>query len=556
MLQCLSIENIAVIKQADVGFSVGFTVLTGETGAGKSILIDALHAVLGERTSRELIRTGAETAQVSAVFDELPPNARALMEEYGIPAAEDGSLLLTRAMTAAGKNICRANGTLVTVAALRALGAELVNIHGQHDNQGLLDSKRHLAYIDAKADNESLRAAYREAIHTLRTLHKENRALQTGEAEKARRQDYLRHQIDELEKAALRPGEQQELESRAAFFRNAQRIAEGLRTALAALRGEERDVQPAPGAAELTQRAAAAVGAITASYPQAAAAAQRLAAAAEELSDLRDTVSRLSEEAAFNEEERVQTEERLELYRTLCAKYGKTADELPALLAEARAEEASITGDTARLDELRGLIAAAAAETKALADQLTESRLRAGEEFCAAVQAELTSLNMPNAVFIVERRPCALTGSGGDEMEFLLSANRGESPRPLAKVASGGELSRICLAIRQVLAESDTVPTLIFDEIDAGVSGAAAQRIAAKLKAAAAVRQVICVTHLAQLACKADGHLFISKTETDTETLTAVTPLTHEGRVRELARIMSGAAPTPAQLAAAEEMLD
>ena len=553
MLQELTIENIAVIRHARLeGIPSGFVVMTGETGAGKSIVIDAINAVLGERTSRDLIRTGADSARVTALFSETGPDADELLEALDLPAEENGDLLLSRAISNAGKNSCRVNGVPVTVATLRQLGNALVNIHGQHDSQALLDPARHVGFIDAMAENASLREEYRGAYLSLRALQKEQASLQLDETEKARRLDMLRHQIAELEQAEIIPGERASLLEKQALMRNSEKIMEALQAAEGALSGGEEFT----GAAAMAFDAAGALERAGELYPAAQALAETVRSAAYELDECAGELRGLLEGAAFDPSQAEGVERRLDVYYRLSRKYGQEEADMLAFLEKARAEEASITQSDERILELEGEIEAQKAAVIQLAKALSKSRRETGEFFTRAVKDELVDLDMPQVKFEIHSEKIPLTEEGGEHMEFLISANPGESPRPLARIASGGELSRVMLAIKAVLAAKDPVGTLIFDEIDAGVSGRAAQKIGKKLRRVAGGRQVVCVTHLAQIAALADCHLLIEKQTDGSATETQIRPLDRPGRVNELARIMGGEGITAAQLAAAWEMLN
>ena len=552
MLQSLTIENIAVIRHARLeDIPPGLVVMTGETGAGKSIVIDAINAVLGERTSRDLIRTGADSARVTALFAETGPEVAALLEELDLPAEENGDLLLSRAISNAGKNSCRVNGAPVTVATLRQLGVALVNIHGQHDSQALLDPARHAGFIDAMAENSALREEYRGAYLQLRALQKEQAALQMDENEKARRLDMLRHQIAELEQAEIIPGERASLLEKQALLRNSEKILEALRAAGDALVGGEEFT----GAAAMAFDAAGALERVGELYPMAQALADTIRSAAYELDECAGELRGLLEGAAFDPAGAEIVERRLDVYYRLSRKYGAEEAGMLAFLERARAEEASITRSDERILALEGEIEAQKAVVIQLAKVLSKSRRETAEIFTRAVKDELADLDMPHVRFEVHSVKIPLTAEGGEHMEFLISANPGEAPRPLARIASGGELSRTMLAIKSVLAKKDPVGTLIFDEIDAGVSGGAAGKIGRKLRRVAEGRQVVCVTHLAQIAALADCHLLIEKQTDGEATETHIRALGRDERVGELARIMGGGEMTPAQRAAAEEML-
>ena len=555
MLSLLQIENIAVIEAADISFGRGFHVLTGETGAGKSIVIDALGAVLGARTSRELIRTGADSARVIALFTET--SVASLLESLDLPVDETGDVILSRAITLSGKNSCRVNGVPVTVAVLRQLGGALVNIHGQHDSQALLDPARHVGFIDAMAENGDLREEYRAQYLKLRALQKEQSVLQMDENEKARRLDMLRHQIAELEQAEIVPGERASLLERQAFLRNSEKILEALQAAGDALAGGTASDGAAEfaGAAALAFEAAGALERAGEYSPAAQALAGTVRSAAYELDECAGELRGLLESAAFDPAGAEAVERRLDTYYRLSRKYGAGEADMLAFLEKARAEEASITRSDERILELEEEIEAQKATVIQLARSLSKSRRETGALFTRAVRDELLDLDIPQVRMEVHSAKIPLTQEGGEQIEFLISANPGEAPRPLAKIASGGELSRVMLAIKSVLAKTDPVGTLIFDEIDAGVSGRAAQKIGRKLRRVSEGRQVVCVTHLAQIAALADCHLLIEKQTDGDSTETHIRQLDRSARVNELARIMGGEGITQAQLAAAEEML-
>ena len=558
MLQSLTIENIAVIRHARLEeLPSGFVVMTGETGAGKSIVIDAINAVLGERTSRDLIRTGADSARVTALFAETDAEVASLLESLDLPVDETGDVLLSRAITLSGKNSCRVNGVPVTVAVLKQVGGALVNIHGQHDSQALLDPARHMGFIDAMAENADLREEYRGAYLALRALQKEQAALQMDENEKARRLDMLRHQIAELEQAEIVPGERATLLEKQALMRNSEKILEALQAAGDALSGGTAPEGAAEfaGAAALAFDAAGALERAGDLYPAAQALAETVRSAAYELDECAGDLRGLLEGAAFDPAGAEAVERRLDVYYRLSRKYGQEAADMLAFLEKARAEEASITQSDERILELETEIEAQKAIVIQLARALSKSRRETAEVFTRAVREELLELDMPNVRIEARSEKIPLTQEGGEHMEFLISANPGEAPRPLAKIASGGELSRVMLAIKSVLAKKDPVGTLIFDEIDAGVSGRAAGKIGRKLRLVAAGRQVICVTHLAQIAALADCHLLIEKQTDEVATETHIRELDRSARVNELARIMGGEGITKAQLAAAAEML-
>lgn len=551
MLCELQIENIAIIKKSVITFQKGFNVMTGETGAGKSIVIDSLNAVLGVRTSRELIRTGCDSAFVSALFYDSRPHIRTVLEDLDLPASEDGELLIQRRLYADGRNQCKINGMTVTVSAVRQIAKQLVNIHGQSDNQMLLASEYHCAYIDRLAENakelETFQSAYGEYLSANRKLQ----SLNTNENEKLRRLDILNYQIDELESADIRDGEIAETEERLSLLRNAERITDALQRAHAYLNGEE-DIG---GAVSASFDAAGALEEITQFSEEYNELCSQIREAAYTLSaicdDLRDRL--FSDE--YDPKEIDALEERLDLLYTLERKYGDSEREMLSFLEKAKEERDTIEMSDEIKAQLLLEVQKKYNEAMQAAEVLHETRVRAADAFCKSVRAQLSFLDMPSVQFLVQNETGELTENGIDTIEFLLSANAGEEPKPLAKIASGGELSRIMLAIKSVLAEKDDIGTLIFDEIDTGVSGRAAQKIAIKLKQVSKNHQVICVTHLAQIAAFGDTHMLIEKAEHDGQTFTQVKTLDFNGRKYELARILGGLTVTEIQLQNAEELL-
>ena len=556
MLRNLYIENIAVIQKADIDFSGGLTVLSGETGAGKSIIIDALSAILGGRVSRELIRTGQSRACVAASFTGLAPQVQALAREQGFEPEED-QLLLRREIFADGRNQCRINGRPAVLSNLKALGELLVSIYGQHDGQHLMNEQLHMDYLDAFAGMEGPLEQYLQHYEALLQLNRRMKALNMSAAEKERRRAALPGRIDELKKADVKPGEQEELLSLRLQLQNGEKIAEGLAEASALLDGGEQG----EGAAV---RLAQAAKALTRSARYSAAAGElekrmrELALLAEDLSgDLADELSRLE----YAPERLEQTERRLDQISRLCVKHGVSADELEEHLAALEDELASLDNLDDSLDELKAQYAEMRAALYEEAGRLHALRLEAAERLSRQVEQELCGLDLKHARFQAEvedlrsENQARFTKKGTDNVRFLLSANAGEDLKPLAKVASGGELSRIMLAMKTVLSAGEQGMSAVFDEVDTGVSGRAAQRVAEKLREMAKVRQVLCITHLPQIAAVADNHLLIAKTERDGRTYTEVTPLDREGRKKEIARIIGGAVITETTLASAEEML-
>ena len=548
MLRLLHIENIAVIEQAEIAFDRGFNVLTGETGAGKSIVIDAISAILGERTYRDVIRTGADRAFVSAVFDGVPdlPWFAENRVEY-----DPSELLVQREVYADGKNVCRVNGRPVTVAILKKLGGQLVNIHGQHDSQQLFDETKHLSYLDLFARNEAERTAYAACYAQVQALRREQERLTLDEGEKLRRVEALQYQLEEIGRAALQPGEDEQLENRRKLLQNAEKLSEALTAAAMALSGGE----DASGAVDLVGEADHALARIARYDEGLAALGDRLSNLQYELEDVAGELRDHLDQMAYSGEELEQIESRLDVIHRLKRKYGGSVEEILQYAEKAQRELDEITFSEERLAQLEKELAAATAEAKAAGLLLRATRQTAARAMETRLSQELAALDMPRAQFVCQLEETDLTPDGLDSLRFLMTANVGEALKPLSKVASGGELARIMLAIKNVLAEQDRVGTLIFDEVDAGVSGRAAQKVAEKLRAVSKNKQVLCVTHLPQIAAAADVHLLIAKTEREGRTYTQVTALDRPGRTREIARIIGGAEITETTLRSAGEML-
>lgn len=548
MLTSLKIENVAIIESTAIEFGCGLNVLTGETGAGKSIIIDSINAILGERTSHDLIRTGADNAKVYAVFEDINEKAKNILYENGIDS-EDEVLILSRMINRDGKNVCRVNGSPVTVSMLREIGRELIDIHGQHDNQALLSPESHCGFVDSFADDGALIESYRQSYHRLCEIRSEIKSISTNESEKAQRIDLLEYQIDEIEKAEITVGERDELTARKNLLNNSQKIIESLNSAYNALKADGAGIDCINDAQREIEYAANYFEAINDT-------AQKITDLRYELEDIAETLRDSLSELEYNPAELEVIEERLDLLYRLSRKYGETEEDILAYLDNARDELEKISFSEERIAELQQRENQIFAETTALADRLTQTRLESGKELSRAICAELEFLDMPNVVFTVSRRETQLTPNGCDDIEFLISANAGEEPKPLAKIASGGELSRIMLAIKNVLADIDNADTMIFDEIDTGVSGRAAQKIAMKLHSVSKNRQVLCVTHLAQIAACGDVHLKISKSVLNGKTYTNVKPLLGNDRAEEVARIMGGMEITQLQLESAKEMIE
>ena len=547
MLSLLHIENIAVIEQADITFDRGFNVLSGETGAGKSIIIDAISAILGERTYRESIRTGADKAFVSAVFWDVP--RLDWFKENHVPF--ESELQVQREIFLDGRNVCRVNGQGVSVSVLRALGRQLISIHGQHDSQQLFDEERHLALLDSFAADQPLLAAYEDRYKTVRTLQTQVQQLSLDEGEKLRLQESLQYQINELERANLQPGEDEALEAQQRKLQHAEKLMNGLNSAVDALYGDE----SSQGAADLLDQALQALSGVSRFDPALSDYAEKVQQlvygaqdAAQELREYRDNLSDWGEDA-----ERVG--ERLDLIHKLRRKYGATCEQMLAYLESAREKLDSIVFADVRKAELEKQLSAAKEAAAEAGESLHSARAAAAEKMEEAILKELADLNMPRVRFCCEFSRTELTAVGTDSVRFLMSANVGEAMKPLSKVASGGELARIMLAIKNVLASQDAIGTMIFDEVDAGVSGRAAQKVAEKLLAVSRGRQVLCVTHLPQIAALAENHLLISKSVRQERTYTQVTPLDTDGRVEELARMIGGTEITETTLRSAAEML-
>ncbi len=548
MLNLLHIENIAVIEQADIHFGQGFNVLTGETGAGKSIVIDAISAILGERAYRDVIRTGESSAFVSALFSAIPQFS--WFEENHIPYDKD-ELLIQREIFADGKNSCRVNGRPVSVAILKKLGTQLINIHGQHDSQQLFDEQTHLIYLDLFADNTEVLNSYQERFYQLEQVRREIERLSMDEGEKMRRVEMLRHHIAEIEQASLVQGEDEQLENRRKILQNAEKLMDNLSDAVRALYGDE----DTDGAASLLSQAERSVGKILRfddSLSELHSRISELSYIAQDLaSELRDKM----EELSYSGDELEQIESRLDTIHRLKRKYSGGVDEILAYLDRAKKELDEIDLSDVKLEQLEKKKSKLEADAMLAGKDLRETRILAAKRLEARLGEELAALDMPRAQFVCRFEEKPLSENGIDDVCFLMTANIGEALKPMSKVASGGELARIMLAIKNVLAEQDEISTLIFDEVDAGVSGRAAQKVAEKLRQVSKGKQVLCVTHLPQIAAAADSHLLIQKSERDGRTFTQVTTLDLDGRKLELARIIGGAEITQTTLKSAEEMI-
>ena len=549
MLSSLQIENVAVIQKANVHFEKGLNVLTGETGAGKSILIDSINAILGNRTSKDLVRTGAAKAVIRAAFEDVPPAVLDSLEKAGYERSE--ALLLSREITAEGKSTCRINGMPATAAVLRELCGGLININGQHDSVGLLNPARHEGILDAYAQNsaeyQAYYAIYRELVGVKKTLD----AMITDESEKQRRIDLLSYQVQEIDDAGLTAGEEQTLESRRKVLANASTIRDRIAQCYALLSGGDE----APGAVDLLGEASNAVDA-------AAQLDGELSAGAGQLLDLyytakdvaADLIGRL-DAYDTNDAELDEIEQRIDLIYKLRRKYGDTVEDILAFGERARKELEMIQSSQERVEHLQKEQRRLYTLAREKAEALTQTRLKAFDELNKRISGTLDFLNMPGVRTTLRHSRGPLASHGQDSVEFYISTNPGEAPKPLAKIASGGELSRITLAIKNAMADKDAVPTVIYDEIDSGVSGKAASRIGEVLRQSAEGHQILCITHTAQIAALADCHLLIQKNITNERTYTEIHPLDENGRVEALARLISGDHVTELSLANAREML-
>ena len=551
MLSELYIENIAVIEKSNINFSHGLNALTGETGAGKSIVIDSIGAVLGFRTSRELIRTGAEKALVTALFTDLSNRVKNGLSDLGIES--DDELLISREITLSGKNNCRINGKVATVSMLKDLGKLLINIHGQHESYELMSPDLHIRYIDALGNLGLLLDEYKAAFDEFKDLESQLKKRRFDEQERTRKIDILRFQIDELSSADISVGERDELMAKRTALSNIERIREGLASAVYKLGG---DISEGSSALNLIDDASSDLASASRYHQVVESLSERLNNLSYELRDIyaecEDVLSDLDSDPQLLDT----IEERLELLNNLSKKYGSTEEEMLLYLSNAEAELEALLNFEEHYEKLQQNCDKAFEKAKSLADKLSQKRKETSEKFCTSVSEQMHFLDMPNAVLAVEQTETELYELGSDTIEFLISANVGEPPKPVAKIASGGELSRMMLAIKTVLSEADPTDTLIFDEVDSGVSGSAAERIGIKLKEVSKSTQVLCVTHLPQIAAQADNHYKIKKNINEGRTFTSVDILTDDGRVEELARIMGGVTVTDSARDYARELIN
>ena len=547
MLSLLHIENIAVIESADISFDRGFNVLTGETGAGKSIVIDAISAILGQRAYRDMIRTGAEKASVRAVFEDVPELP--WFEENGVEYSPE--TMIQREIYSQGKNVCRVNGTLVTVSILSKLGLQLINIHGQHDSAALFDEENHLNFLDVFGDNYRLQSEYQETFALVSELRRQIQRMQMDESEKLRRMETLRYQIDEIRRAELTPGEDDALEARRKILQNSEKLSEAMHTCVECLYGSDES----DGAAALLTQAERELARLLRFGEEFSAFHERVKDLMYQVQDVAEEMRDTRDAFEYSADELEQIESRLDVIHRLRRKYGPDCQSILEYLEQAQQEFDEMEFADEHLEKLKGKLKKAEQEAWEKARALRARRKETAFVMTERILTELSQLDMPKVRFECVFTETELSASGADSVAFYMSANAGEDLKPMSKVASGGELARIMLAMKNVLAEKDLVHTLVFDEVDTGVSGRAAQKVAEKLRSVAKSRQVLCVTHLPQIAALANTHLLIAKSERNGRTYTSVTPLDFEGRKRELARIIGGANITEITLRSAEEML-
>ena len=552
MLSNLKISDIAIIKEAVIDFDNGLNVLTGETGAGKSIIIDAINAILGERTSRELIRTGSNNADVSAFFEDINDDVIAILNEFGIECEEDKSLLISRKISLDGKNLCKINGANVTVSMLKKIGQALINVHGQMDNHNLLNEELHYTYIDSFAENSDILEEYLCAYNDYCNLKRRYDNLITNESEKARKIDLLSYQIKEIEDAGIKIGEWDELEKRKKVLQNAEQLLALVNNAVEIINGNDNF----SGVADMLNTASNSLVKASAFDETLNTVSDTVAEMSYNITDCASELNSFLYSLDVDPNELDIIEERLDILFRLSKKYGKNEEEILAFLENAQKELGDITFSDKLKEQLKVELNEKYNELDKAGRKLTANRQKYGEIFISKVKDELSFLDMASISFKIVQNRKSFDETGADEIYFLISANAGEEPKPLSKIASGGELSRIMLAIKNVLASKDNVQTLIFDEVDTGVSGRAAQKIGIKLKEVSKNRQVLCVTHLAQIACFADNHFLISKSESDNKTYTKVELLDNNGRIHELARIIGGIESSQLSLDTASEMIE
>ena len=550
MLSELYIENLAVIEKATIDFSDKLNVFTGETGAGKSILINGINAILGQRVTKDIVRTGTDKAVISALFTDIGDNVLQVLDELGI-SAEDGQLFLTREIRSDGGRVARVNSRAVNVSALKAIGETLVTIHGQHDNQILTAPERHIEILDSYAESEALIEDYHSSFRELQSIAKKINKIKTEQSKKEFRMAELADIVEEINALNIHEGEDKEIEAELNISKNAVAISEALYMAKQLLSGDD----DTDGAVEMTQRASKSVEGYTDIMTEISPIYDRLSSAAIEIEDISEEIGSLLDSLDIDPKRYDYLNQRSDELRRIMKKYGPELDDVLTTLENSQNELDELSGAEQSLDELNKEKERLLAEVSKKAKALSDHRKKAGERFVSQVTEELEFLNMPKVKLVVQQKTGKLTINGMDSIEFLISANLGEEPKPIAKIASGGELSRIMLALKNVIAEKDSIGTLIFDEIDTGVSGRAAQKIGIKLKQISRLRQVLCVTHLAQMAVMADNHLLIEKNIQGDRTVTTVRTLDHEQRKYEIARIMGGENITELMLENAEQYL-
>ena len=552
MLKTLSIENIAVIEKADIEFSKGFNVLTGETGAGKSIVVDSINAILGERTSKELVRAGSENAFVTAYFEDINSEVKQKLNEFDLPCEDDGTLMLSRKISAQGKSTCRINGSVCTVSMLKEVGNLLVNIHGQHDSQTLLNADYHYRFVDMYGSLDGVLDEYKQSFRQLLSVRKQLKALTMDADERDRQIELLDYQIKELTDAEIKVGEWDELKKRKNLILNSQNLLQSLNSALAAFNGSDEY----SGISTLLSTAVKELGAVSDVDSDIKAVYDKAEALNDSVEVVKDALLDKINSIEFEPEELDRIEERLNLYYTFSNKYGETEQDMLYYLDEAVKKRAAFENSEEELEKLNVRYDEIFNQTVALAQKLTDLRKSTAEKLGTEICKQLEFLDMPKIKFTTSFEKGNLSANGWDKIEFLIATNVGETAKPLAKIASGGELSRIMLAIKSIIAQKDSIDTLIFDEIDTGVSGKASRKIGLKLKELGAFTQVICVTHSAQIASVADSHFLIEKNVENDRTYTNVTVLDYDGRKNELARIMGGINATESLLKSAEELLN
>lgn len=550
MLSELYIENLAVIEKATIDFSDKLNVFTGETGAGKSILINGINAILGQRVTKDIVRTGTGKAVISALFTDIGDNVFQVLDELGI-STEDGQLFLTREIRSDGGSVARVNSRAVNVSVLKAIGETLVTIHGQHDNQILMAPERHIEILDSYAESEALIEDYHSSFRELQSIAKKINKIKTEQSKKEFRMAELADIVEEINALNIHEGEDKEIEAELNISKNAVAISEALYMAKQLLSGDD----DTDGAVEMTQRASKSVEGYTDIMTEISPIYDRLSSAAIEMEDISEEIGSLLDSLDIDPKRYDYLNQRSDELRRIMKKYGPELDDVLTTLENSQNELDELSGAEQSLDELNKEKERLLAEVSKKAKALSDHRKKAGERFVSQVTEELEFLNMPKVKLVVQQKTGKLTINGMDSIEFLISANLGEEPKPIAKIASGGELSRIMLALKNVIAEKDSIGTLIFDEIDTGVSGRAAQKIGIKLKQISRLRQVLCVTHLAQMAVMADNHLLIEKNIQGDRTVTTVRTLDHEQRKYEIARIMGGENITELMLENAEQYL-